>query len=70
MVLTRDQIHKHALTAASRVTPVAVTDKALDLASEISKRYGISSARALVNTCRKLAEIDEISVAVLGRFMK
>ena len=68
MVLTRDPIHKHALTARSRMPAVSVTDTALELASQTSERYRISSTQALVNTCRKLAEVDEISVAVLGRF--
>jgi GTP-binding protein EngB required for normal cell division len=41
---------------------------ALNVASEIAQRYQLSSLQPLIQSCRQLAERDELSVAVIGRF--
>jgi len=41
---------------------------AIDLASELAKRYEISSLGPLLESCRAVATREEISIAVLGRF--
>jgi GTP-binding protein EngB required for normal cell division len=41
---------------------------AIDLVSELTTRYEISSIGPLLESCRAVATQDEISIAVLGRF--
>ena len=41
---------------------------ALNVASDIAHRYQLSSLQPLIQSCRQLADRDEISVAVIGRF--
>lgn len=41
---------------------------ALKVTSEIAQRYQLSSVQPLINSCRKLAEHDELSIALVGRF--
>lgn len=43
-------------------------DKLIRLASEIARRYQISSLKPLMASCRAAAEQDEISIALVGRF--
>ena len=40
----------------------------LPVASEIAARYKLSSLQPLIQSCRRLAERNELSVAVVGRF--
>ncbi len=40
----------------------------LNIASEIAQRYQLSSLQPLIQSCRELAEHDELSIAVIGRF--
>jgi GTP-binding protein EngB required for normal cell division len=42
--------------------------QALDLASEIIERYGLSSTNALLASCRSALTQDEITIAIVGRF--
>jgi GTP-binding protein EngB required for normal cell division len=42
--------------------------QALDVASEVAKRYEISSLGALLASCRSAVSQDELSVAIIGRF--
>ena len=42
--------------------------RALDLASEIAGRYGLSSTDALLASCRSALAQDEITIAIVGRF--
>jgi GTP-binding protein EngB required for normal cell division len=42
--------------------------QALDLASEVAERYGLSSAKALLASCRSALTQDEITIAIVGRF--
>jgi GTP-binding protein EngB required for normal cell division len=42
--------------------------QALDLASEIAGRYGLSSMSALLASCRSALARDEITIAIVGRF--
>lgn len=44
------------------------SNRVLALASEIAERYQIASIRPLIQSSRTLAEGDELSVAVVGRF--
>lgn len=44
------------------------SDSVIALASEIAQRYQLSSIQPLIESSRKLAERDELSVAVIGRF--
>jgi GTP-binding protein EngB required for normal cell division len=41
---------------------------ALDLASEVAERYGLSSTDALLASCRSALSQDEITIAIVGRF--
>jgi GTP-binding protein EngB required for normal cell division len=41
---------------------------ALDLASEIAARYGLSSTNSLLASCRSALTQEEITIAILGRF--
>ena len=43
-------------------------EKALALASEIAERYHLASLQPLIESSRKLAQRNELSVAVVGRF--
>jgi GTP-binding protein EngB required for normal cell division len=42
--------------------------QALDLASELVERYGLSSTNALLASCRSAVAQDEITIAIVGRF--
>jgi GTP-binding protein EngB required for normal cell division len=42
--------------------------QALDLASEIGRRYGLSSLDPLLQSCRSALAQDEIAVMIVGRF--
>ena len=42
--------------------------QALDLASEVAERYGLSSTNALLASCRAALTQDEITIAIVGRF--
>jgi GTP-binding protein EngB required for normal cell division len=44
------------------------SDNAIRLAEEIAVRYGISSLRPLISSCRAFAREETLNVAVLGRF--
>lgn len=48
--------------------PTKATPEEIALASEIAERYHLGSLRTLLNSSRTLAERDELSVAVIGRF--
>jgi GTP-binding protein EngB required for normal cell division len=43
-------------------------DNAIEMVSEIAVRYQLSSIEPLLTSCRTIAEQDEISIAVIGRF--
>lgn len=45
-----------------------LTNQAISLASELAARYRISSIQPLIASCRELADTDELSLAVTGRF--
>ncbi len=42
--------------------------QALDLASEIAERYGLSSASGLLASCHAALAQDQITIAIVGRF--
>jgi GTP-binding protein EngB required for normal cell division len=42
--------------------------QALDLASEVVERYGLSPTNALASACRTALTQDEITIAIVGRF--
>ena len=42
--------------------------QALDLASEVAERYGLSSTKALLASCRTALTQGEITIAIVGRF--
>ena len=42
--------------------------QALDLASEVAERYGLSSTNALLASCQSALTQDEITIAIVGRF--
>ncbi len=44
------------------------TNKVTEAVSLIAERYGISSIKPLLSSCRAVAEQDEITIAVVGRF--
>ncbi len=51
-----------------KTAPVAQLQHALDLGSEIVERYGLSSLRTLLTSCRSALAQDDITVAIVGRF--
>jgi GTP-binding protein EngB required for normal cell division len=42
--------------------------QALDLASQVAERYGLSSANALLASCRSALTEEHITIAIVGRF--
>jgi hypothetical protein len=54
--------------AAGLMSEGGNTDTAIRLAEEISARYGISSLKPLISSCRAFACEETLNVAVLGRF--
>ena len=42
--------------------------QALDLASEVAERYGLSSINALLTSCQSALTQDQITIAIVGRF--
>jgi GTP-binding protein EngB required for normal cell division len=52
----------------SKSAPVAQLQQALELGSEVVDRYGLSSLRALLASCRSALAQEDITVAIVGRF--
>ena len=46
----------------------AQLQQALELGSELVDRYGLSSLRALIASCRSALAQEDITVAIVGRF--
>jgi GTP-binding protein EngB required for normal cell division len=55
-------------TIDSETAPRAPFQQALDLGSEVVDRYGLSSLRALLASCRSALAQQDITVAIVGRF--
>src|SRR5919205_3785876 len=56
------------MTLDAKHSRLSKSPGALHVAFEIARRYQLTSLHPLIQSCSKLAEHNELSIAVIGRF--